>query len=232
MPRREAVSYTHLDVYKRQGQKEGEGPLGSCFDQVETDPMFGQTSWEAAESELQRRTALLNIEKSGISKEKIRYLFGGDLLGQIVATSFGTAELGIPLFGLYGACSTMGEALELAAMTVAGGFADCTMAMASSHFASAERPVSYTHLDVYKRQGYGAHVHLRSVWGALWHGILIYGSFYGSGDCGVGAGAGNFCHHEKDSWQVNLWREQRDRIEPYISLLWHTRGIKRPETLW
>ncbi|MBS6518718.1 MAG: stage V sporulation protein AD [Clostridium sp.] len=129
------------------GQKEGEGPLGSCFDQVETDPMFGQTSWEAAESELQRRTALLNIEKSGISKEKIRYLFGGDLLGQIVATSFGTAELGIPLFGLYGACSTMGEALELAAMTVAGGFADCTMAMASSHFASAERqfrfPLAY-----------------------------------------------------------------------------------------
>ncbi len=129
------------------GQKEGEGPLGACFDQVETDPMFGQTDWEAAESELQRRTALLSIEKSGIAREKIRYLFGGDLLGQIVATSFGTAELEIPLFGLYGACSTMGEALSLAAITVGGGFADCVMAMASSHFASAERqfrfPLAY-----------------------------------------------------------------------------------------
>ena len=82
------------------GQKEGEGPLGTCFDQVETDPMFGQANWEAAESELQRRTALLNIEKSGISKEKIRYLFGGDLLGQIVATSFGVSALEIPMFGL------------------------------------------------------------------------------------------------------------------------------------
>lgn len=66
------------------GQKEGEGPLGACFDQVEADPMFGQANWEAAESELQRRTALCNMEKSGISREKIRYLFGGDLLGQIV----------------------------------------------------------------------------------------------------------------------------------------------------
>ena len=101
------------------GQKEGEGPLGACFDQVEADPMFGQANWEAAESELQRRTALCNMEKSGISREKIRYLFGGDLLGQIVATSFGVSELEIPLFGLYGACSTMGEALSLSAMTVA-----------------------------------------------------------------------------------------------------------------
>lgn len=129
------------------GQKEGEGPLGTCFDQVETDPMFGQANWEAAESELQRRTALLNIEKSGIAKEKIRYLFGGDLLGQIVATSFGVSDLEIPMFGLYGACSTMGEALGLAAMAVGGGFADCAMAMASSHFASAERqfrfPLAY-----------------------------------------------------------------------------------------
>ena len=129
------------------GQKEGEGPLGACFDQVEADPMFGQANWEAAESELQRRTALCNMEKSGISREKIRYLFGGDLLGQIVATSFGVSELEIPLFGLYGACSTMGEALSLSAMTVGGGFADCVMAMASSHFASAERqfrfPLAY-----------------------------------------------------------------------------------------
>lgn len=129
------------------GQKEGEGPIGSCFDQVEQDPMFGQKSWEAAESELQRRTALLNLEKSGVDKEEVRYLFAGDLLGQIVATSFGLMELEIPLFGLYGACSTMGEAMSLAAMTVGGGFASSAIAMASSHFASAERqfrfPLAY-----------------------------------------------------------------------------------------
>lgn len=129
------------------GQKEGEGPLGTCFDQIETDPMFGQKNWEAAESELQRRTALLNLEKEGYRREDIRYLFAGDLLGQSVATSFGVMELEIPLLGLYGACSTIGEALGLAAMTVSGGFADSAMALASSHFASAERqfrfPLAY-----------------------------------------------------------------------------------------
>jgi len=53
----------------------------------------------------------------------------------------------IPLFGLYGACSTCGEALSLAAMCVSAGYADSVLALTSSHFASAEKqfrfPVEY-----------------------------------------------------------------------------------------
>ncbi|MCL2563851.1 MAG: stage V sporulation protein AD, partial [Oscillospiraceae bacterium] len=37
------------------------------------------------------------------------------------------------------ACSTMGESLALAAMTIAGGFAETTAAVTSSHFCTAER---------------------------------------------------------------------------------------------
>ena len=121
------------------GEKEGQGPLGEFFDRVERDPMFGCKTWEEAESELQKRTAELAIEKAGTSRKQIRYMFSGDLLGQLIATSFGTVDLEIPLFGLYGACSTMGEALCLGAMTVAAGYADQVLAMASSHFASAEK---------------------------------------------------------------------------------------------
>ena len=95
------------------GKKEGEGPLGEWFDQVEKDPLFGCSTWEEAESELQRRTAKLAMQKAGVDRKQIRYLFSGDLLGQLIATSFGTVDLEIPLFGLYGACSTMGEALCL-----------------------------------------------------------------------------------------------------------------------
>ena len=43
------------------GQKEGEGPLGSCFEKIEADPKLGQKNREAAERELQRRTALHNL---------------------------------------------------------------------------------------------------------------------------------------------------------------------------
>ena len=101
--------------------------------------MFGMDNWEQAESTMQKKTADLVIEKGGIRKGDLRYLFAGDLLGQLIATSFGTVDLEIPLFGLYGACSTMGEALGLGAMAVNAGYADQVMSMASSHFATAEK---------------------------------------------------------------------------------------------
>ena len=121
------------------GSKEGEGPLGNLFDQVETDPKFGKDTWEEAESELQLQTARKVMEKTGMNEEQIRYLFAGDLLAQGIATSYGIMELQIPLFGLYGACSTCGESLSLASMAVNAGYANCAMALTSSHFASAEK---------------------------------------------------------------------------------------------
>lgn len=121
------------------GKKEGEGPLGKLFDQVVEDPMFGGDNWEDAESRMQKQTTELVIEKSQINQSDIRYLFAGDLLGQLIATSFGVMDFNIPLFGLYGACSTMGEALSLGAMTIAGEYAEYVIAMASSHFAGAEK---------------------------------------------------------------------------------------------
>ena len=125
------------------GQKEGDGPLGKYFDKVETDPMVGKSNWEEAESELQKQAAQMALEKANLSPEDIRYLFSGDLLGQIIASSFGMLELQIPMFGLYGACSTAGESISLAAMTVAAGYAKHCLAVTSSHFASAEKQFRY-----------------------------------------------------------------------------------------
>ena len=121
------------------GQKEGEGPLGERFDEICPDPMFGQKSWELAESTMQEKAARRALAKGGLSPSQIRYIFAGDLLGQLIATSFGVQNLDIPLFGLYGACSTCGESLSLAAMAVCGGYADYAMALTSSHYASAEK---------------------------------------------------------------------------------------------
>ena len=84
------------------GKKEGEGPLGPLFDQVEQDDMCGKDNWEQAESALQKQAADKAIEKGGLRKTDLRYLFAGDLLGQLIATSFGTVDLEVPLFGLYG----------------------------------------------------------------------------------------------------------------------------------
>lgn len=129
------------------GKKEGEGPLGEAFDLVGDDPMFGTDSWEEAESTMQKETAGLAIAKAGLQKWQIRMIYAGDLLAQSVASSFGIADYQIPVYGLYGACSTMGEALSLGAMAVAGGYAQYVLSITSSHFGSAEKefrfPLSY-----------------------------------------------------------------------------------------
>lgn len=121
------------------GKKEGEGPLGNSFDVVGEDDKFGQNTWEEAESTLQKEAFTMAVGKAKLKMEDIRYLFSGDLLGQNIATSFGLMDTQVPLFGLYGACSTCGEALSLGAMCVAAGYAEYVVAMTSSHFASAEK---------------------------------------------------------------------------------------------
>ncbi|RKI43766.1 stage V sporulation protein AD [bacterium D16-51] len=121
------------------GEKEGEGPYGEYFDKIETDPKVGGETWEEAEGKLQEEAASMAIRHAGITKKDIRYMVAGDLLGQLMASSFGLAEMDIPLFGVYGACSTMGESLGIAAMIVDGGFAEHVVAITSSHFASAEK---------------------------------------------------------------------------------------------
>ena len=140
---RASLAYEHhpriISAASVVGKKEGDGPLGHLFDKISTDPKFGKNTWEEAESEMQLQAAGKAMEKAGMNEEQVRYLFAGDLLAQGIATSYGIMELQIPLFGLYGACSTCGESLSLASMAVNAGYADCAMALTSSHFASAEK---------------------------------------------------------------------------------------------
>ena len=121
------------------GTKEAEGPIGHEIDLVGEDDNFGCDIWEEAESTLQKEALTIALGKAGLKAEELRYLFAGDLLGQSMATSFGLQQFDLPLFGLYGACSTAGESLALAAMTVSAGYANLAGAVTSSHFASAEK---------------------------------------------------------------------------------------------
>ena len=129
------------------GEKEKDGPLGEYFSHTLSDPMCGQESWEEGESELQLATAKLAMQKANVRPEQIRMIFAGDLLAQSIASSFGLVDLNCPLYGLFGACSTMGEALSLGAMAVAGGYGDRVLAVTSSHFGTAEKefrfPLAY-----------------------------------------------------------------------------------------
>lgn len=125
------------------GKKEGEGPLGHLFDKIVEEAYFGMDNWDAAESRLQRMTIDKLTDKMGLGYKDFRYVFAGDLLGQLIGTTFALVDLNIPFFGLYGACSTFGEAMMLGAMNVNAGYAERVLALASSHFASAEKQFRY-----------------------------------------------------------------------------------------
>ena len=152
------------------GQKESQGPLGKLFDEHGEDKenLFGKETWEEAESEMQKRACLRAIQKAQIPQEKIRFLFGGDLLRQGTATSLGIESLQIPLFGLFGACSTSGEAIALGAMSVAAGYADYVLAVTSSHFGSAEKEFRFP-------LGYASQRPLSAQWTVTGSGAFVIG---------------------------------------------------------
>ena len=151
------------------GKKEGEGPLGLLFDMVGEDDLFGCNTWEEAESNLQKDAVYMAMGKAGVKPEDISFIFAGDLLGQSIATSFGIAAYEIPLFGVYGACSTCGESLTLGAMCIAGGYAERVICVTSSHFASAEKEFRYP-LE------YGNQRPLSACWTVTGSGAFVLGS--------------------------------------------------------
>ena len=121
------------------GKKEGEGPLADTFDYIDGDDTFGESTWEKSESAMQKQALGLALNKAGQAASALDWLFAGDLLNQCIGSSFAAREAQTPFFGLYGACSTMGEGLALASMTLDGGFGEWAAVTASSHFCSAER---------------------------------------------------------------------------------------------
>ena len=160
------------------GSKEGGGPLGDLFDMVGVDDKFGSNTWEEAESTLQKETLQLAIGKAGLSGEDIRFLLAGDLLAQSMASSFGLASFQIPLIGLYGACSTCGLSLALAAALIVGGMAQYVASVTSSHFASAEKEFRYP-------LGYGNQRPLSATWTVTGSGAFILSSLKGKKDRAV-----------------------------------------------
>ncbi len=121
------------------GQKEGEGPLAKDFDIILNDDMYGEKSWEKAESKMLKEAMYRAIKRAGLSKEDVDVMLSGDLLNQLMSSSFTARDMHIPFLGLYGACSTMTESLVLGSILVDGGFANTALVGASSHFCTAER---------------------------------------------------------------------------------------------
>ena len=129
------------------GSKEGNGPLGDCFDEVIEDSHFGMETWEKAESRFQLEAVRTAVKKAGLLPEDIGAVCAGDLINQCTGSTYGLRGLGIPFLGIYGACSTMAEGLLISSLLIASGAVERAAAATSSHFSTAERqfrfPLSY-----------------------------------------------------------------------------------------
>ena len=121
------------------GRLEGAGPLGGHFDAVAEDSFCGRKTWEQGEAQMQADALRLALQKGGLTAEDVDCVFAGDLLNQNIGATFALRDFHIPFYGVYGACSTMGETLALAATAIAGGSAAIAAAQTSSHFCTAER---------------------------------------------------------------------------------------------
>ena len=121
------------------GPKEGQGPLKDKFDMVLSNDLYGEKTWELAESKMVQTVMEMNVKKVNKTLEDVDLLFGGDLINQLFPASFAARELGVPFFGIYGACSTMAEGLCLGSMAIDGEYARYVLCGASSHYCTAER---------------------------------------------------------------------------------------------
>lgn len=121
------------------GEKEGQGPLAADFDIVLQDDMYEEKTWEKAESKMLKEAMKKAASRADLTTADIDVMLSGDLLNQLMSSSFMARDLHIPFLGLYGACSTMTEALILGSILIDGGFARNVLVGASSHFCTAER---------------------------------------------------------------------------------------------
>lgn len=125
------------------GPKECEGSIGKNIQIQLDDDMFGEETFEKAESKMLFTAIYNTIEKSKKSIEDINAIFSGDLLNQIISSSFAVRRFKTGFIGLYNACATFVEALIVGGTFVDSGNMQNVICASSSHFSSAERQYRY-----------------------------------------------------------------------------------------
>lgn len=125
--------------YSLVGEKEGNGPFREYFDHIMENDLFGEKSYEKAERKMLETAILSAIDKAKLKPTDINCLISGDLLNQIITSSFSARDLGTAYIGLYGACSTMAESLLIGGILIDGGYFKTVACATASHFSTAEK---------------------------------------------------------------------------------------------
>ena len=125
------------------GPKEGEGPLSKFFDKSYSEYYMGSDTWEQAEVKMNTENIDLLLNKCNKSKKDVDIFISGDLLNQIVASSYAASTLNIPYMGIYSACATSTEGIIIASNMIEGGLINNSIVNVSSHNNASEKQFRY-----------------------------------------------------------------------------------------
>ncbi|WP_368487404.1 stage V sporulation protein AD [Clostridium sp. BJN0013] len=125
------------------GPFEAKGALAKEFDLLHEDIWIGQDSFEKAEKKLLEEACDLAVKNSKLKNENINFFISGDLMNQIITSSFAARTLKIPYLGVFGACSSSMEGLALASFIIDNNGAEYVLCGTSSHNAAAEKQFRY-----------------------------------------------------------------------------------------
>lgn len=128
-----------IGSYSIVGPKEGQGNFKDYFDYIMKNDLFGEKTFEKAERKMIETAITGAIQKSKLGMKDINLLVAGDLLNQIISSSYAARAFDFPYLGVYGACSTMAESIAVASTLVDGGYFENVVCCTASHFSTAER---------------------------------------------------------------------------------------------
>lgn len=146
------MTFKYKNVYLNEtstvcGPVEKEGPLKKYFDKTYDDLYGEEKSFEKAEIRYVKDAMVLLLRKSGLIKEEIDLVVGGDLLNQIAASTYGTCGVGKSFIGVYGACSSSVLGMIVASNFIEGKMVEKAIVEVSSHNSASEKqfrnPVEY-----------------------------------------------------------------------------------------
>jgi len=125
------------------GPFEAQGPLANDFDLLHGDIWLEEESFEKAQTRLLEDACDKVFQKSGLQKQDIQFFLAGDLLNQIISSSFAARTMATPFLGLYGACSSSMESLALGSLIVNSGAGNHVLCGTVSHNSAVEKQFRY-----------------------------------------------------------------------------------------
>ncbi len=125
------------------GPKESNGSINKYFEVKLNDDMFGEDTFEKAETKMLYTVIKNSIKNAKYDEDNIDCIIAGDLLNQIISSTFSARKFKCGYLGVYNACATFSESLIVGASMVDGGYMNNVICCSSSHFSSAERQYRY-----------------------------------------------------------------------------------------